>query len=229
MISSSPGARLDGVDGLEDERREQVDADEGKVGTGHGRFLDERDHPTILELGDPETLRLRDPRQQDHRVRPGSRELVDECPDPLRDQVVAEVHDKAVASEEVASDAHRMSEPERGLLRDERDAGIELRPVADGGAHLIGCVADDDPDVVDACLGQRIDRVEQDRSVGDRDELFRAGVGDRPKPSPLAATEDEPLHREPGARIPAGYQPIAGSPTRQRSGNDVRSACDQRW
>src|ERR1035441_9994294 len=53
------------------------------------------------------------------------------------------------------------------------------------------------------------------RPVGDGDELLRAGVGDRPQPRPLAAAEDEPLHRDPGARIAAGYQQVPGvSPSR---------------
>src|SRR5450631_277591 len=203
-------ARLDGIDRLEDQGREEVDAHQGKVGARHRRLLHERDHPAGLELRDAKSLRLGNSRQQDHGVSFGARELVDERADPLGDQVVAEVHDEAVPGEKVASDAHRVRKPERRLLRDEGDAGAESRPVADCRADLIGGVAHDDPDVVDPGLGQRIDCVEENRPVGDGDELLRAGVGDRPKPRPLAAAEDEPLHRDPGARIAAGYQQVPG-------------------
>ena len=57
------------------------------------------------------------------------------------------------------------------------------------------CVADDDPDLLDAGGGQRFDAVEQHRLVGDRDELLGAGVGQRAQLGALAAAENESLHR----------------------------------
>ena len=211
------------------ERREQIDADEREVGAGHRRLLHQRDDAAVLELRDPEALGLGDPGEQDHRVGRGALELIDEGPDALGDQIVAEIHDEAVAGEEVARDADRVCEPERCLLRDERDVRAEFRPVADCRADLVGRVANDDADVVDAGLGERIDGVEKNWPVGDRDELFRAGVGDRPQPRPLAAAEDEPLHREAGARIAAGYQQVSGSARADTARQRLPLRSSRRW
>ena len=68
------------------------------------------------------------------------------------------------------------------------------RAVADRGANLRLRVADDDADVADAGVGDRLDAVEQHRLVGDRHELLGAGVGERPEPRALAAAENQSLH-----------------------------------
>ena len=67
--------------------------------------------------------------------------------------------------------------------------------VAGGGADLVARLGrDDDPDVLDAGLGHRLDAVEEHRLVGDRNELLGARVGDRAQAHALAAGEDEALH-----------------------------------
>ena len=82
---------------------------------------------------------------------------------------------------------------QRRLLGDEGDLGVELRPVTHRCAHLVRGVPDDDPDVVDPGLGQRVDCVEENRPVGDGDELLRAGMGDRPQPRPLPPLRMSPF------------------------------------
>jgi len=71
----------------------------------------------------------------------------------------------------------------------------ELRTVADGRHNLGTGVADDDADVLDAGAAHRLDAVEEDRLVRDRDELFGTRVGDGPQARTGTAGQDEALHR----------------------------------
>ena len=92
-------------------------------------------------------------------------------------------------------DQHAVREPEGGVLPEVGDLGAPAGAVADRGHDLVGGVADDDPDLLDPGLDHVFDAVEEDRLVGDRHELLRARVGDRPEPGAGAAGEDQTLHR----------------------------------
>ena len=121
-------------------------------------------------------------------------ELVDELGDPVPDQVVAQVHDEAVLAQKVPGGEHGVGEAERRLLGDEGHRGAESRAVADRRPHLRAGLAGDDPDLGDAGGDHRLDPVEEDRLVGDGDQLLGAGVGDRPQPGARAPAEDQRLH-----------------------------------
>ena len=85
--------------------------------------------------------------------------------------------------------------PSGASWRDVGDLDAPAGAVADRGHDLVGGVADDDADLLDARLDHVLDAVEEDRLVGDRHELLGAGVGDRPQPGAGAAGEDQALHR----------------------------------
>ena len=66
--------------------------------------------------------------------------------------------------------------------------------VACGRAHLVARLRrDDDRDVAHRRFDEVLDAVEEDRLVGDGDELLRAGVGERPQPAPFAAADHQTL------------------------------------
>ena len=68
--------------------------------------------------------------------------------------------------------------PERLVLDDVGDLDAELRAVAGGLADLVaGLGGDDDPDLLDAGVGHRLDAVEEHGLVGDRHELLGATCG----------------------------------------------------
>src|SRR5437016_3039422 len=98
-------------------------------------------------------------------------------------------------------DTHGVGESQRRRLLDVGDAYAEPRSVADRLANFGAGLADDDADVADARGGQRLDGVEEDRAVGDGNELLGAGVRDGTQPRSLAAAEDEPFHRDMSARF----------------------------
>ena len=155
--------------------------------------------PVGVELGDPELLRVVHLRQQDLRVGAAALELVDQVGDAADDEVVAEVHHEVVVAEEVAGDEHAVRQPEWGVLRDVRDPDAELGAVADSGLDLRRGVADDDADVGDAGVADGLEAVEQHRLVGDRHQLLRRGVGDRPQARAGATRQNECFH---AARLP---------------------------
>ena len=73
-----------------------------------------------------------------------------------------------------------MGETERGVLADVRDPGAELRSVAGGGLDLVARLGgDDDPDLLDTGLDQRLDSVEEHGLVRHRHKLLRGGMRDR--------------------------------------------------
>jgi hypothetical protein len=87
-----------------------------------------------------------------------------------------------------------VSQPARRILLDVGDAGAPAPAVTNRRTNLGVRVADDDADVADARIHQRLDAVEEHGLVGDRNELFRAGVGQRAQSSTLAPTQDQSLH-----------------------------------
>ena len=89
-----------------------------------------------------------------------------------------------------------MREPERLVLEDVGDAHAKARAVARDLFYLRARLrGDDDPDLLDARLGHRLDPVEQHRLVRDRHELLRARVRDRAQARALASGEDQSLQR----------------------------------
>ena len=75
------------------------------------------------------------------------------------------------------------------------DTGTEAAAITDRRHHLGLRVADDDADLGYPGTDERLEPVEHDRLVGDRDELLGARVRDRPQPGARSAGEDERLHR----------------------------------
>ena len=149
------------------------------------------------ELGDAELRRVVDLGEQDLRVVRAGTELVDELGDAADDEVVAEVHDEVVVAEEVLRDEHAVGQAQRGLLLDVGHADAELGAVADGRLDLGRGVADDDADVGDARVADRLEAVEQHRLVGHRHQLLGGGVRDGPQPRACTTGQDQCLH---GAR-----------------------------
>ena len=197
MISSSP--RQDGsIDAgrVEDRGREHVDADQREVGLGLLRLLDQPRHAPVVQLRHAVVLGVGHRREQDQRVRLVGAERVDEVDDAVAQQVVAEVHDERRVAQERLGGEQRVGQPERLVLLDVLDRDAERRPVAgrfpDLGAGLRG---DDDPHLVDAGRGHRLDAVEEHGLVRHRHELLGARVGERAQAGALAAGQDQSAHR----------------------------------
>ena len=132
-LELAAGAGRDGLDALEDGRREEVHAHQGEVAARLGRLLDEpRDAAVAVELGDAVALRVGDLLQEDERVRVVLLERPHERRDALLEQVVAEVHDERLVAEEGLADEHRVREAQRRLLRQvgdgEAERGCRRRP-----------------------------------------------------------------------------------------------------
>ena len=107
-----------------------------------------------------------------------------------------------------------MREPGRLVLDDVGDLDPEARAVTGGAADLVaGLRRDDDPDLLDAGRGHRLDAVEQHRLVGDRDQLLRRRMRDRAQAGALAARKDQAFERlHVGRRLvsPAQFAVIPG-------------------
>ena len=198
---------------------EEVDADEGEVGRRVSRLLDQRDDMAGgVERRNAEAVRVGNPLEQDLRGgrrlgRPGGLEGADERGEVLLEQVVAEVHHEVVVAEEVAGDQHAVRKSERGVLGQVGDLGAELAAVAHRGPDLGPVSADDHADLGDPGGDHRLDPVEQDRLVGDGDQLLGPRVGDRAEPRAFAAGEDERLHRR--HDTVAGVSPVVSAATRR--------------
>jgi hypothetical protein len=133
-------------------------------------------------------------RQQDLSGGSLAAELLDELRDALVEQVVAQIHDEGIAADEALADLDGVRQASRRVLLDVGDLDPPPRAVADGGTNLRLRVADDNADFTNAGVGDRFDPVEQHGLVGDRHELFGAGVGQRPEPRALPAAENQSLH-----------------------------------
>ena len=91
-------------------------------------------------------------------------------------------------------DQDTMRKPQRRVLRDVGDLDPELRAVANCRTDLFARLANDDANFLDPRLGHGLDAVKQNRFVGNRHQLFGAGVGDGPEARSRAARQDEALH-----------------------------------
>jgi hypothetical protein len=178
-----------------DRGSEEVDPDEREVALGVGRLLLQPDHPAAgVELGDAELLGIADLGEHDVGRGPFLGEPVHDVVDAADDEVVSEIHDEVVVAEVVAGDQHGVGEPQRGLLADVGDLQAEREAVADGRLDLGMRVAHDDPDLPDPGGGDGLEPVEEHGLVGDGDELFRRGMGDRSQPSARPSGEHECFH-----------------------------------
>ena len=155
----------------------------------------------------------------------GRLEGLDERAEVLLEQVVAEVHDEVVGAEEVAGDQHAVGEAERGVLGDVGDLGPEPAAVAERLAHLRSGVAGDHADLGDPGVDHGLDAVEEDRRVGDGDELLGPRVGDRPQPRAGATGQDEGLHTV-GQCTARPSATVGRRPSRSRSAGGRRR---RRW
>ena len=87
-----------------------------------------------------------------------------------------------------------MGEPERSGLPDVRDVEPERGAVADRRLDRRRGVSDDDADLGDAGVADRLQAIEQHRLVGDRHKLFGRSMRDRAQPRPRAPGQDEGFH-----------------------------------
>ncbi len=84
--------------------------------------------------------------------------------------------------------------PSGCVLGDVGDVDTELGAVADGFPDLVGGVADDDPDLGDAGIGDGLQSVEEHGLVGDGHQLLGRCMGDRTQASARATGENKSLH-----------------------------------
>jgi hypothetical protein len=187
VISSSPRQ-----EGSRARRREEVDPDQGKVRGRVFGLLDQSHDALAVELGDTIGLRVVDGSEQDQRVRFHGTEGRDEAAQAVGEQVVAEVHDEGRAADELLRGEHRVGEAGGLVLDDVGDLGAEGGAVPSCLANLVTCLGgDDDPDLGDAGVDQRLDPVEEHGLVGNWDQLLRRGVRDRAQARPGPAGEDQ--------------------------------------
>ncbi|MNX24294.1 hypothetical protein D3C86_543110 [compost metagenome] len=189
------GRGVDGVDRLEDGLGEEVDPHECQVGLGGFGLLLEVDDPAFaVEHGHAELVGVGDLGKQDRGVGLLSFEVPGKRRDAAPDQVVAQVHDEGRAGHELLGDLDGMRETQRSLLGQVGDRDAPGRAVAHCRPHLGAGIPDDDADLADPCIPHRLDGIEQDRLVGDGNQLFGSGVGDGPQARPLPPTQDQPFH-----------------------------------
>ena len=205
---AAPGG-LQGACRIEDRWTEEVDPDQRQVGGRVLRLLDQPNDAVAVQLGDAVGARVVDLREQDQRVGLRLAKGGHEAGDPLREQVVAQVHDEGRVAEEVLGGEHRVREAGRPVLGDVGDRGAERGAVAGRLADLIaGLGRDHDADLGHARLDQRLDPVEEHGLVGDRHQLLRRGMRDRAQPRSRAAREDEAFQVCPSNGL-QGYPPAS--------------------
>ena len=137
---------------------------------------------------------VRHTRQQDLRRGLLADELVHEVRDALVEQVISEIHHERFIADERFADEHGVREATRGVLLDIGDRDTPGRPVADRRPDFSLRVADDDADLLDAGLRQRLDTIEEHGLVGHGHKLLGAGIRERPEPRASAAAENQSLH-----------------------------------
>ena len=179
---------------------EQVDADKRKIAWWVCRLLDKMHDVAVgVECGDAEAVRIGNLLEQDLRsgrsvAKSGLLKRLYEGGEVLLEQVVAEVHHEVIVTQELMRDKHAVRQAERLVLRDVRNAHTKLAAVAHRRHDLGAGVAHDDADFDNARSRHRLNSVEQNRLVGHRDQLLRAGMGDRAQPCAGAASENECFH-----------------------------------
>ena len=120
--------------------------------------------------------------------------LVHKLGEPLLEHVVAQVHHKVFVAQEVVRNQYAMCKPQRRVLGDVGDLDPELRAITNCCTDLFARLANNDANFLDPRLGHGLDAVKQNRFVGNRHQLFGAGVGDGPEARSRTARQDEALH-----------------------------------
>ncbi len=201
----------DALGGLEDMRIEAIHADQRQITGGHAGLFDEATNARLigqlvpiragLQLRHAELGRVLHRREQDTaliaavRRREGPHDGIER----LADQVVAQEHDESLVREELARGEHGVREAERRLLLNELDPHLPSPPgaVADRRTNLLMGIAHHDAQVTNPGRHERLDRIEQHRLVGEREQLLGAGEGEGTQACPLPPTENQPLHPRP--------------------------------
>ena len=192
--------RLDRLRGVEDLRAEHVDADQRQVGRRVLRLLDQ---PHDLARRRARRRRsARGPERGSSRIRASgsdSRKASTRSVMPSRRRLSPRYMTNGPSWRKSSAVSTAWARPSGRVLVDVGDRGAELRAVAGGGRDLVARLGgDDDPDLLDPGLDQRLDSVEEHRLVRHRHELLRGGMGDRAQARARAAREDqtlEALHR----------------------------------
>ena len=199
--------------------REHVDADQRQVARRVLRLLDQPDDRCAVELGDAVVPRVGDRGEQDQRLGLGARGTPPTSSViPSRSRLSPRYMTNGDRPRNSSAVSTACASPAGSVLGDVGDRGAEGRAVASRLADLVaGLRGDDDPDLGDPGVDQRLDPVEEHRLVGDRHELLGRGVGDRAQAGSGAAGEDQPLelfHRFEEASVRQGKR----SPLNERAG-----------
>src|SRR5439155_14436951 len=185
------------LDDREDIFPEQVDSNQGELGLGRLRFLDQGDDvPLGVELRDAKLLRVRDATEHHLGIIALRLELVDHASDSALEDVVAQVDAEGVVTSKRLRTEDRMGDSLRCALYDVGDMDAPLRAVPQKFPDLPGLVVpEDDANVRDLRVAEILEAVEHVRLVCDRDQWLRAGVRERSESSTGSPREDDPLHR----------------------------------
>jgi hypothetical protein len=199
-LEFAPFGGFDPLDSVEHFGREQEDASQDEVRLRSSGFLDDPDDVAgLVEGGDAELFGIVHlPEEQTCGVL-ARLEALDDVRQRLVEDVVTEVDDEVVVADEIAGTADRVGQPQRSTLEDVRDVDAERGAVTEKRLDRVAAsVPQDDRDLRDPRLAHVFDGVLENGFVGDRDELFRSSVGDRPQARPAPAAEYDSFHRVPG-------------------------------
>ncbi len=152
--------------------------------------------PVVVELGDPEALRVGHPvEERPGAPRPGLELAGERLERRAVEDVVSQDAAERVVADEVPGEADRMGDPQRSALVAVRQAEPEVLSVAEELHDVTDALAaDDDEDFADPHPGQRLERVVDHRPVVDREQVLVRHDGEREQPRRRAAGEDDPLH-----------------------------------
>ncbi len=154
------------------------------------RLLDDPHQSLAFELGDAKLTRVRHALEEDAGLVVRISERAHVWDDALCQKVVAEKRDERTTCHGLARCADGVCDAARPSLCDISETGSPRPAIAGGAADLVaGLGGHDDRDVAHAGFNELFDAVEQDRLVGDRDELLCAGVGERTEAASLAAAD----------------------------------------
>src|SRR5580692_4363201 len=174
---------------------ENVDPHQREIAPRALGFLHQADHlPGLVELGDAELAWIRHRGQHDLRVGPGRPELIDQRGDAADDEIVAQVHNKIVAAQEVPRDKDRVGQPERGFLPDIGDIKAERLTIADGPLNVRRALTYHDSHVGNAGVSYGLEAIEQNGLIGHGDQLLSERMRNRAKPTARSPRQHKCLH-----------------------------------
>src|SRR5207247_7701412 len=167
------------LDDREDIFPEQVDSNQGELGLGRLRFLDQGDDvPLGVEFRDAKLLRVRDATEHHLGIVAFRLELVDHASDSTLEDVVPQVDAERVVAGKRLRAKDRMGDSFRCALNDVGDMDPPFGAVPQEFPDLPRLVVpQDDADVRDLRIAKILQAVEHVLLVRDRDELLGAGGG----------------------------------------------------